>query len=79
MARLLMSTPSPRLPEIRLPWGGRTNTPVRGIVAAGRLAADEIPRGALRDEDAVLRVAALERAAGIGADVVHGDLIAVAP
>ena len=51
----------------------------RGIVAAGRLTADEIPRRAVGDEDAVLRVAACERAAGIRADVIHGDLIVVGP
>ena len=44
----LMSTPLARLPEIRLPWGGRTNTSARGVVAAGRLAADEVPRRAAR-------------------------------
>ncbi len=26
----VMSTPLPRLPEIRLPWGGRTKTPAVG-------------------------------------------------
>ncbi len=76
VAPSLMSTPLARLPEIRLPWGGRTNTGGRGIVAAGRLTADEVPRGAVGHENAVLRVAALERAAGIRADIVHGDLIA---
>ncbi len=76
VAPLLMSTPSPRLPEIRLPWGGRTNTFAGGIVAAGRLAADDVPGRAIGDEDAVLGVAAFERAAGVRADVIHGDLIA---
>ena len=65
----VMSTPLARLPEIRLPWGGRTNTSAGGIVAAGRLAADHVPRRAVRDQDAVLRVAALERAGGVRADV----------
>ena len=52
----------------------------RGVVAAGRLRRRSGSAAApLRDEDAVLRVAALERAGGIGADVVHGDLVVVGP
>ncbi len=47
----------------------------RGIVAARRLAADEVPHRAVRDEDAVPCVAASQRAAGVRPDVVHRDLV----
>src|SRR5579883_717777 len=59
---------------------GRTDDhALRGVVAAGHRAADQVPGRALGDEDAVLGVAALERTGGVGADVVHGDLIVRGP
>ena len=73
VAPLVMSTPLPSLPEIRFPCGGRTKTLGGRVVAAGRLAADEVRARAWRDEDAVPCVAAAERAGGIGADDIHGD------
>ena len=49
----------------------------RGIVRAGRLAANDVPRRALRDENAVLPVAKRDCAACIRANVVHGDQIVI--
>ena len=76
MAPSVMSTPLPRLPEIRLPWGGRTITAAVGSLPPVAWPPIKFARGAVGHQNAVLRVAALERAAGIRADVVHRDLIA---
>ena len=75
----LMSTPLALLPEIRLPCGGRTNTP-----AVGSLPPVASPPIRLRAEPSVTRmpllgVAQIERAGDVGADVVHGDLVVVRP
>ena len=51
VAPALMSTPSLRLPEIRLPWGGRTNTP-----AVGSLPPDTWPPIMFRDAPWVTRM-----------------------
>ena len=75
----LMSTPLALLPEIRLPCGGRTKHGVRRIaaarriVSARRLAADQVAGRTLRDQDAVLGIAQIDRAGVVGADVVHRD------
>ena len=79
VAPLVMSTPLPRLPEIRLPWGGRTNTP-----AVGSLPPVAWPPIRFRAAPFVTRMPFFalprcERAGGVGADVVHGDLVVVGP
>ena len=76
----LMSTPLALLPEIRLPCGGRTNTPF------GRDRCRRSPRrrSGCRVDAVVTRMpfSALPRstrAGDIRADVVHGDLVVVGP
>ena len=49
----------------------------RRIVAAGRLAADEVVCRAIRHQDAVAGVAEIDGAGDVRADVVHGDLVVV--
>ena len=78
MAPLVMSTPLPRLAEIRLPWGGRTITP-----AVGSLPPVAWPPIMFATASFVTRIPFFafprrNRAGHIGADVIHRDRVAAA-